>query len=1445
MQGKLYKKQISIEETTSRLPSLFPYLEYDELGVCRLHVATDSPEGAYGKIIDSLKVPCDVTGDTFSYVPYQYILDNEDLNIIFSTRDYRLLGTVTSDDYVVNRYIRGKEYLKVTRFNRLDNGVTNYIGYQYAQKTFDDVTNDIIADGYITVGQYNMIPRRYRDNYSIYLFGAPVLNNGKVIWQEDYVSNGDGTYYYVNEPDNIIDEETYQSLEKQSDYVVWEYVNTNTGSKVSKEYYETLSESEQQDYNIYSWLNLSSCITHAEYVEISDDEGIYKVTHFYNKNRLSFSEYDSLSVEEQNKYTPYTFIKEDDIINTNDYATCEQCEYFPLDFRNVNDSTDIIPFEKYLELNKVNIEDFKIYSVYSQKKNDVKLIEDYLEYVDKYASNNSNRRFAIKSYINTKNEEVITPEDYDNIGDQTTKDEYIPNELSTILLKGGEYYSYRTIMYYYYKFKDILGSDNEFIKYVNDGIGRITIEDAVNKYNEEYAAEIRITDADVVVPQGVDIVSEPYDYLINLDNYIINSNGSDNNVQKHNGKYYVAAIYKERSGDKILTASQYFGKKESIRERYYPYKMVKAITLNSDTSERDDAQYPLSPSLYVRTTPNTVGDVYSYINKTDSDNVITVDVYNKLNLYGAWAYEPKLYVNLNDPSDIITVEAFLSLDEDARYSYVATEFTDPDNPSSNISYNDLQSLTLYGKNDYQIYRYYIEDSVITSGEFNNLTADQQKLYEVFGYSVDEEYVLLSITSYNTELDSYGKISYVPYNYRRFVGEEEITVDEEGKETEIVEQYDYLTLEEYENLGYKCIQETYEPNEYARKVGNTYVDTITNEGFNNLSPFGKNDYIVFRNKYEVRNNDGYDIEGFENDVIVFDEAQYMVPSELYLSTTGYIMDEMVKLKVRCYGFYGNDEESINEQCCDCHEFYVRGGDKMIRLCKMLNIEANRIATELYSQIIEDKDNGIYKRSTYNFNMLLSGQGLDNGYLTTYENKWEPGDYVAEGEIIVYTDENGFTQSYVCTVDGGTTGYDKDTQTTTFNEEDFEVYGEDDDDVPQYSTVTGYTESKLKDCRLSRTYFNIYDDVERPSRSYDWLFYYRKGAIITSNISHDINGNILFIDVNEPKKDLEGYVINLDAFGNIITNITYDNERKTITFEYVIGAHLKAKLSESEDEGYVNPYTDEITGNKTYLYDSFVHDTSSKYGAHCGIKYTETYIYDSGGELDNLITALDVKNEFVQISNDDNTNSYVKHITEDEYNALSKQEQMNYVEEIINLEGNVVLVLYAKTITEDEYLNLDDCHFEEYIEYYCYKRIDSEEEFISIDAYEELGEEEKANYIRVIRDEEILYSNKKFQFNLSPNMSSYDIEIGTSIATIDYVKAQYEYYVNNNDNSPITLPLFKQEYLNGIHYPEEIDFDVDITRGSTSAIERHLRLGEVKTLNDMVDFRNGSFFNIQSF
>jgi hypothetical protein len=65
-----YKFSIPKETITSRLPSLFPYVEFNSYGISEVHSAFDSVNGSYGKIVPNLMLP-----NSDKSVPYFILME--------------------------------------------------------------------------------------------------------------------------------------------------------------------------------------------------------------------------------------------------------------------------------------------------------------------------------------------------------------------------------------------------------------------------------------------------------------------------------------------------------------------------------------------------------------------------------------------------------------------------------------------------------------------------------------------------------------------------------------------------------------------------------------------------------------------------------------------------------------------------------------------------------------------------------------------------------------------------------------------------------------------------------------------------------------------------------------------------------------------------------------------------------------------------------------------------------------------------------------------------------------------------------------------------------------------------------------------------------------------------------------------------------------------------
>lgn len=72
-----------------------------------------------------------------------------------------------------------------------------------------------------------------------------------------------------------------------------------------------------------------------------------------------------------------------------------------------------------------------------------------------------------------------------------------------------------------------------------------------------------------------------------------------------------------------------------------------------------------------------------------------------------------------------------------------------------------------------------------------------------------------------------------------------------------------------------------------------------------------------------------------------------------------------------------------------------------------------------------------------------------------------------------------------------------------------------------------------------------------------------------------------------------------------------------------------------------------------------------------------------------------------------------------------------------------------------------------------------------------------------------------------------------------------YTDMEDYDGINVsPVFKEEYRLGIAAKENLDTDIYIDRGINAAFERHLKLGEVTSMNTLLDMGNGYFKIMES-
>lgn len=98
----------------------------------------------------------------------------------------------------------------------------------------------------------------------------------------------------------------------------------------------------------------------------------------------------------------------------------------------------------------------------------------------------------------------------------------------------------------------------------------------------------------------------------------------------------------------------------------------------------------------------------------------------------------------------------------------------------------------------------------------------------------------------------------------------------------------------------------------------------------------------------------------------------------------------------------------------------------------------------------------------------------------------------------------------------------------------------------------------------------------------------------------------------------------------------------------------------------------------------------------------------------------------------------------------------------------------------------------------------------------------------------YRESDKEWNEPTNVSYIDIDITSNENAVSST-IQYNSF---NEGNFQNIPIYKNDLLNGIHYMD-IQNDVPITRGKSSARERHNILSEIDTFQDLVNYRNNYF------
>ena len=95
------------------------------------------------------------------------------------------------------------------------------------------------------------------------------------------------------------------------------------------------------------------------------------------------------------------------------------------------------------------------------------------------------------------------------------------------------------------------------------------------------------------------------------------------------------------------------------------------------------------------------------------------------------------------------------------------------------------------------------------------------------------------------------------------------------------------------------------------------------------------------------------------------------------------------------------------------------------------------------------------------------------------------------------------------------------------------------------------------------------------------------------------------------------------------------------------------------------------------------------------------------------------------------------------------------------------------------------------------------------------------------------------------SSYSVPMSDFRLNINIFSGNTDTFNDQEDmekhNGMQVLPVFREEYMFGISSMENVDSDIYIDRGINTAFEKHLKLGEVTSLEALEQYGN-NFFKI---
>lgn len=597
----------------------------------------------------------------------------------------------------------------------------------------------------------------------------------------------------------------------------------------------------------------------------------------------------------------------------------------------------------------------------------------------------------------------------------------------------------------------------------------------------------------------------------------------------------------------------------------------------------------------------------------------------------------------------------------------------------------------------------------------------------------------------------------------------------------------------------------------------------------------------------------------------DEEKYpAVPDFVYLGqikqllTTYRYYQKLTKYYIAHYVNLGYENATLERKS---KEYELMGGDKFTKYLEKLSQKADNISAEYLCY-----SNNRAFDLTVEYSIPIFQSQNDLGYLSCYMNIFTPGTRYYHGELVTYN-----SRTYICIlnryVEGGN-NYEYVRCNDKFYYLDGDRYAEFTvghpslADIVLMSSVEGIYDHRYLD----------YDYISIGDKYYKW-----NGAIYdTINVVEYTTGEWdERLEVNE--FDTQHFVL-LSDYANgekkwYSQDNTYGNMFKIFVDVDSIPADFVHKYIRKNDIFYIwdeeqQCYVPDENFCERYEIDGIA-DSQLKslrqYEAY--VDGSNNYSEPSDGEdwlfyykIGNTAAVRVLTDEFnnirrttdIPLSAGDyamDLMAYGTYLIDIKCDAVNKKLTFTYVVsghfKAKVAQGSPFLDEDGNTIYHYEDFEYDssDTHGVVYTETYGYTDSDIDDLYFNSTMVNGVLVSDFDLYVRgrsdLIENYMVKYGYKQFVFEthgLVATDSYNDNEI-----TYGYISGAYTETVENNLDY-LYSPLYKNDYFVGYSYEPTVESDVQISRGNAGAFERHIKLSEVKTFEDLSNVANQGFFTM---